>query len=448
MNDMNKIDNVISMAGFHPELQKKMSRRRQSGKVLLFLQCPIGPIAQELLSAAEKAGYTPVKMNFNSGDALYVRDEYSINFRGRPDDWGPFFDYVSQVIEPEAIVLMGDMRFYHKVAIDIARTRGIRVICLEEGYMRPNFVTVELGGNNSNSPLRKNFPAEYKAAGASGAERQKPVRVNKAIGQDMFWTVVSVSVYYAAKVLGGLRFRYYQHHRKRAVLSEIVSWIFGYGLKVARSHRNKTRLLSLVEHRDKQFFVVALQVHDDLQLICHGRGWSNQLLIAKSIVAFAASAAETHHLVVKGHPLDRGRYHYKELVLKLSRLAGCENRVHFVDDGSISLMIRHSLGLVTINSTSGISALHHRKPMLALGDALYSIEGLVNPASGDDCIQKFFTDPINPDPDMAQAFLDSVEQHCLVNGSFYHRGELKFTARNIIEKISKLLASGRSNDIV
>lgn len=34
-------------------------------------------------------------------------------------------------------------------------------------------------------------------------------------------------------------------------------------------------------------------------------------------------------------------------------------------------MLKHAKSVITINSTAGLSALHHAKPLKVLGDALY-----------------------------------------------------------------------------
>ena len=172
-----------------------------------------------------------------------MREDCAINFQGRPEEWGAFFDSVSRLLAPVAIVLMGDMRFYHKVAIERARLRGIHVICLEEGYMRPNFVTVELDGVNSNSPLRRNFLAEYKADTEAGRKRTRVIRNVPPIGSEIFWAAVSATTYYVAKAIGSLRFRHYQHHRKRHVVAEFVMWMRGYVLKAMRVSANNKKIL-------------------------------------------------------------------------------------------------------------------------------------------------------------------------------------------------------------
>jgi hypothetical protein len=46
------------------------------------------------------------------------------------------------------IVLYGDSRPEHALAIRAARPRGILCHCLEEGYLRPHHVTYERWGNN------------------------------------------------------------------------------------------------------------------------------------------------------------------------------------------------------------------------------------------------------------------------------------------------------------
>lgn len=428
---------IVSFEDLRIRLRGTRKSDAAPSNTLIFLQCPIGPIGRNLLNAARDAGFTPMKINFNGGDSMFANSKFSINYTGRPEDWQAWFASFIELVKPVGVVLMGDMRPIHRVAVECAGTYGVPVFCLEEGYMRPNFVTVEKGGVNANSPLRRNFPAMY-ASRTKSAPEAKP-EAPMQIGSDMFWAVSAVCWYYGAKVFGSLRFRHYQHHRDRPVVPEVALWIRGYILKLLRASRNKSKILDLIEHRENKYFVVALQVADDMQLRCHGRNWSNQLLLNRAIKAFAASAPEGTHLVIKGHPLDRGRYNYGELARKVAALAGCEDRVHYLDDGSMSLLLRYSLGLVTVNSTSGISALHHRKPLLAVGDALYSIDGLVNPADGEDCIERFFADPKAPDPDMADYFLQLVQSEALVNGSFYNKTTLAFTARNVVARIAELL---------
>ena len=60
----------------------------------------------------------------------------------------------------DAVVLFGAERLLHRVAIECAEEMGIPVVCLEEGYIRPGYVTMELSGNNWRSPIAGQLPPE------------------------------------------------------------------------------------------------------------------------------------------------------------------------------------------------------------------------------------------------------------------------------------------------
>ena len=53
------------------------------------------------------------------------------------------------------IVLFGDCRPLHRAAIGVARELHVQVHVFEEGYIRPDWVTLEVGGVNGHSTLPK-----------------------------------------------------------------------------------------------------------------------------------------------------------------------------------------------------------------------------------------------------------------------------------------------------
>jgi capsular polysaccharide export protein len=70
-----------------------------------------------------------------------------------------------------------------------------------------------------------------------------------------------------------------------------------------------------------------------------------------------------------------------------------------------------------VNSTVGLSALHHRRPVIALGTAIYSLPGLTWQGALDD----FWLNAEQPDIGLYQAFLDYVVHHTQINGDLYTR---------------------------
>src|SRR3546814_3668112 len=70
---------------------------------------------------------------------------------------------------------------------------------------------------------------------------------------------------------------------------------------------------------------------------------------------------------------------------------GIADRVDVIDIGSLGLLTRHSAGMITINSTSGLSAIFHGVPLLVIGDALYANDKLAVCGNGQPNFDAFWT---------------------------------------------------------
>src|SRR3546814_15133080 len=70
---------------------------------------------------------------------------------------------------------------------------------------------------------------------------------------------------------------------------------------------------------------------------------------------------------------------------------GIADRVDVIDIGSLGLLTRHSAGMITINSTSGLSAIFHGVPLLVIGDALNANAKLAVCGNGQPNFDAFWT---------------------------------------------------------
>src|SRR5690606_7063852 len=86
------------------------------------------------------------------------------SFRGQFSHWGEYLAAYCLNHQVTDIVLFGDSRPYHRVAINRARRLGISIHVLEEGYLRPDWVTLEHGGSNALSALPRDAGALRAAA--------------------------------------------------------------------------------------------------------------------------------------------------------------------------------------------------------------------------------------------------------------------------------------------
>jgi len=139
--------------------------------------------------------------------------------------------------------------------------------------------------------------------------------------------------------------------------------------------------------------------------------------IREVVASFAASAHEEHHLVFKHHPMDRGQRDYRRLLNTLCEELGVAGRVHYVHDVHLPTLLRRSRGVVTINSTVGLSALYHYKPLKVMGRAMYDMEGLTYQGG----LDQFWTAPSSFDRGQWRRFRAYMVTQTQLNGAFYGR---------------------------
>jgi capsule polysaccharide modification protein KpsS len=85
-----------------------------------------------------------------------------------------------------------------------------------------------------------------------------------------------------------------------------------------------------------------------------------------------------------------------------------------VHDLHLPTLLRHAAGIVTVNSTVGLQAMFHGRPVCTLGDAIYALPGLVH--QGD--LASFWRAPTAVDPVLFGRFRSTVIQRTQLNLSF------------------------------
>lgn len=144
--------------------------------------------------------------------------------------------------------------------------------------------------------------------------------------------------------------------------------------------------------------------------------------------SFATKAPATKFLVFKHHPMDRGHRLYRPLINKLSKKYGIRNRVLYVHDLSMPEMLKHAKAVVTINSTAGLSALIHNKPLKVMGDALYDMKGLTYQGH----LHQFWTADFQPDMGLLAKFRSYLLETTQINAVFYSK---KYWGQDIQDKV-------------
>lgn len=380
-------------------------------KNILFLQGPMGPFFKRLDSLFRGYGAKTFKIGFNVSDYIFSHRDNYIPYKGTQESWTAFLTDFLKEKSIDQIYLFGDCRFYQKHAISISQTIGIEVFVFEEGYIRPDYVTLEKYGVNNYSKIsrEKEF---YNELNLDELEDTLP--------QPAYFSqtemIYSAIVYYTFSNLFHFLYPHYKHHRD---FSAIREFFFG-GRSLFRkflykwSERKYDDIIS--KELSKKYYFVPLQTHNDFQILEHSGYKSIEKFIIEVLESFSNSAPKDRYLVFKHHPVDRGRKNYETFIMQQARLFGVEKRILVVHDVHLPMCLQHAIGTVTINSTVGLSSISYNTPTITLGNALYDIEGLT---CKDMPLSQFWHKQITPDMELYEKYRRYLIKTTQLNGSFY-----------------------------
>ncbi|MCF4166415.1 capsular biosynthesis protein [Zavarzinia compransoris] len=377
----------------------------------LFLQGPLGPFFRRLGRRLRGRGHRVLRVNFNGGDLYDWPCRGVVNYRGTADDWPGFVTDLAARNEVTDIVLIGDCRPLHVAAVEALRAwrPSIRVHVFEEGYIRPDWITLEADGVNA----RSNLPRDP-AVIAAVPEGNLPPRFGVPVGQSTFRMGLRAMISYFAMFLLTPLFRHYVHHRPDMPSREARLWF----RRLLGREARKTRALAQEEEllaSGRPYFLLLLQLNVDKQIVNHSPYKSMRDYMAAVMRSFADHAPADAHLVVKAHPLDNGRDDHGGDLAALAAETGLDGRVMLIDGGNLFALLGGCRAAVTVNSTAGISALHRSVPLIALGNAIFNIAGLCHQGG----LDSFWTEPSPVDAGLYHAWRNMVAYRTQVNGNFY-----------------------------
>lgn len=383
----------------------------------LLLQGPAGPFMRRFASELEAEGIAVTKVNFHAGDVFFFRGPDAIAFRGTFEEWPEFVEALIEERGVDGVFAFGDCRPLHRVAFEVARRRGARVWALEEGYLRPDWFTLEEHGVNGNSQMPRD-PAFYRALDLP--EPPEPVDVGPRFHLTSWYSTLNALAF--THLNGG--FPHYEHHRNLNAWYHTFVWC----RNVVRKRRYAWQERGMIERfagpLSGRYFLVPLQVHCDFQIL-HSPYEDVLEFVEEVLETFAAKASPDDHIVFKHHPMDRAYREYGALFVELARRHGLEGRLHYCHDLHLPTLLKHAKGTLTINSTVGLSSMHHGTPVKCTGTAVYDMPGLTHQGT----VEAFLHAPGQVDADLYHRFRRYLLHVNQVNGSFYKRppGARRFT---------------------
>lgn len=370
---------------------------------LLMLQGPVGPFFWLLARRLRRQGIAVHKVNFNAGDALFFPGPAARSYRGRPEGWPDYLADLIAELDIDAIALFGDCRPQHRQAIAIAGQRNIPVFAFEEGYLRPDYVTVDLGGVNGYSQLTK------RALAPVTLDTGATVPVGNSFPALAAWSVL----YSLGKDAAWVVFPHFRRHQGNSV-KEGLAYLRS-GLRKLLGRGRDRRCVEAVMRSGRRYFLLPLQVYFDSQITEHSPFLSVAHMVTTVIRSFAARAPMDAMLLIKHHPIDRGHCCYRDLIERTAGAMGCAGRVVYFSEGHMPSLLDGAAGTVTCNSTVGLSSLWHGTPVKALGRAVYNRPGLTAQCP----LDQFWSAPQPVNRDNVFAFTAFLRATCQANGSFY-----------------------------
>lgn len=395
-------------------------------RTVLFLQGPSSPFMARVAGEVERRGHVAKRINLCAGDRLFWRRPGAIDYRGRLDAWPAF---VATTLAREGVTdlaLLGDSRPYQSLAIEAAHRAGIRVHAIEHGYLRPDWITVEPDGLSSFS----RFPRDPKAIRVMAAGRPDPDFAPVASASFLRYAAWDVAWNLSNVVAGAAAYRHYVRYQLDHPLVEYAGWI----AKLAGESRARSRAaatLAALSADPRPTYLMPLQIATDFQIRTHSPFDHLDDAVRWIVRSFAAHAPAGARLLFKVHPMDNGWARWPRRIGRMATQAGVGARVHVVDGGDLDAMVSASAGVVTVNSTVGITALRLGRPLIALGNAVFDVPGLTHQGP----LSRFWIDATAPDPALARDFLRALAWASQVRGGFTAEAAMDLGAANVADRI-------------
>lgn len=396
---------------------------------ILFLQGMASRFFGRLGDALKARGYRVHRINFNGGDFVFWPGGSS--YAGTLAEWPAFLRRYLSERGITDIILFGDCRPLHRAAIAVAADHGIAVHVFEEGYMRPNWITLEPDGVNAHSTLSRD--PEWIEQAAAGLPSWPP---GVAVRNNMWRRAVEDIAYKLASQILAWRFPKYDSHRPWPWLVEYKNGARRFFAKRRGRHR-LTETMDRLGRMGTPYFVFPLQLDADSQIRFHSQFGGIVQAIGFVVASFARSAPADATLIITEHPLDTSPFDWRSIVAACAGTAGIADRVQFFEQGSPERLLQECRGVVTVNSTLGYLALSFGKPVIALGAAIYNLPRLTFQGG----LDAFWKNPQAPDAALFDAFRRVLGTHSQINGAFFSRAGLKLAVSGAVTRLEVQMAT-------
>jgi len=295
---------------------------------------------------------------FNTVECAELSSFMRMKHGGSDAEWerrcnviGAYMTHYIEAERPDCFVIWNGEDHVGRIICKLARTNGVKVLFLENGYF-PQTLQLDTEGVNSSSSICN---LSYKSLVESTSNRIEVTPIPCAAFEDIPALKPAALLKCALKRKTSANY-YAQYPEQRG-----SSWLSRQKLERAR-RRIPFDTVNLPE----KFLFVPLQVHDDTQVLLNCKHFNTVEKFFDHVYAAARQAlGPDYPIVVKEHPEDLGRYSYEALRRKYSDVIWLKK--YSID----SLLERASL-VALINSSVGLQALQRGRATVVYGESFYS----------------------------------------------------------------------------
>jgi len=397
-------------------------------KSILFLQGPPSSFFSMMSKALAKSGHNVWKLNLCPGDVFFWKAGNSINYKGSLEKWESFISEFLFQNKIDLIILYGEQRTYHKIAISCAYKLKIPIIVSEFGYIRPDWLIFEFNGISGSSLFPRNPEEIHLLAHNSPDYSLNPVyKIN-----GLYWSVCEL-IYPLLNWIFSFSFPNF-----RMKLNPNLRLYIGTNLHIIKTFFARGKVKKIIDRlllEKGEYFVFPLQVEDDFQISAYSSYSGMSQAIREVVESFAKYAYKDAKLIVKLHPLESIAYNWEKLCKNLCVQYNLKDRLFCIDGGSLEKLLKGAAGVVTINSTVGIKALIECLPVKVLGQAVYDISGLTFKGT----LEDFWVDNFKPDKKLRDNFIRALASCVHLRGSYYSKEGLAAAVKEAVYRIENNL---------
>ena len=341
-------------------------------RCVLFLQGPCTPLWRELAHGFEQSGARVRKIHVSPADAAFWLPRVGSFYLGRFAGWRAFLARRLAAWGVTDIVAYADRQPYHVVAQELAAASGVRFWVVENGYLRPDWLTLERDGMSAYSRLPDD-PQTIRAR-AEGLEMPD---LEVRYRHDMATEMACELLYHGMNtVLRPLAPFFRSGRAVNALFEHAVGTPHAW--RRDRLEREAVATTEALWASGAPYVVMPLQLQTDQAILANSPFAHLSQAIERTIASFARCASADMRLVFKQHPHDNDWENWPKRVADAARGVGVSDRVLFLDGGDLEGLLRRARGCVTVNSTSGLQALRLLCPTAVLGVAVYDMPGLTH----------------------------------------------------------------------